>query len=205
MEDKNTNKQNTTEQSKASLDVLLHLHGSLRELHTFADKKAYAALTIFGAIGLGSPLYLEKIVKSVDKFHCFWQCLVVMMMLTFLILVIMGLWHTILTLIPRIVTSNESIVFFGHVVTLKQDELKEAWQKQTEKELFERLIVGYHNSSQIAVTKFKHSRLALLFAASAIVLFSIITLFSLDFEKNKHTPSNPSEKIVTQNEVNQTK
>lgn len=193
---------NSTENS---LNALFHLLGKLTQLHDLADKKAYVALTIFGAMGLGAPLYMEKVIKNIDKLHFFWQNTAVILILTFLGLVICGLYHTLQTLIPRITSSQDNIVFWGHATSKKLDTLKDEWKNQTDEELQERLVIEYHSNSLIAGTKFKHSKFALRYATFAIVLFSIITAFSFNFESNKQTLNNSNPIPTIQIEGNQTK
>ena len=95
----------------------------------------------------------------------------------------MGLYFVINTLVPRITSSDSSIVFWGFASSKKLAELQNEWNAQTEEELGNRLITEYHSNAIIANQKFKNSKFALYAAFFTIVTFFIIALSSLNFDK----------------------
>lgn len=184
---------------------LIHLLEKLTMLHDLADKKAYMALTIIGGIAVLSPNYIKEIVISADNIHSFWQCLVFILILSYIILSLIGLYFVINTLLPRTTSSDTSIVFWGFASTKKLSELQNEWNTQTKEELSNRLITEYHSNAIIANQKFKNSKIALYSAFFTIILFFIIALSSLNFDKpdKKNSEATPSsfEKIDKKSEL----
>ncbi len=162
---------------------LIHLLEKLTMLHDLADKKAYMALTIIGGLAIASPNYIKDVVISTNNIQPFWQCLSFILILSYLILSVMGLYFVINTLVPRTTSSDSSIVFWGFASSKKLPELQNEWNAQTEEELGNRLITEYHSNAIIANQKFKNSKFALYSAFFTIVTFFIIALSSLNFDK----------------------
>lgn len=162
---------------------LIHLLEKLTMLHDLADKKAYMALTIIGGLAIASPNYIIDVVISTNNIQPFWQCLSFILILSYLILSVMGLYFVINTLVPRTTSSDSSIVFWGFASSKKLHELQNEWNAQTKEELDNRLITEYHSNAIIANQKFKNSKFALYSAFFTIVTFFIIALSSLNFDK----------------------
>ena len=162
---------------------LIHLLEKLTMLHDLADKKAYMALTIIGGLAIASPNYIIDVVISTNNIQPFWQCLSFILILSYLILSVMGLYFVINTLVPRTTSSDSSIVFWGFASSKKLPELQNEWNAQTRDELDNRLITEYHSNAIIANQKFKNSKFALYSAFFTIVTFFIIALSSLNFDK----------------------
>ena len=183
--------QSSIEISKSN-EMLFHLLNKLTTLHDLADKKAYAALTIIGAIMLIAPQYIEKFINNVASIHSFWQCLAYLLTLLFIAASGVGLHHVIRVLAPRINSSKPSIIFWGQAASLDLEKLKKEWVAQTDAIINERLIIEYHSNAKIAVEKFKHCRLALYAAIIAVCAFFILATSSLTFAPL--TPSLPIQK-----------
>lgn len=160
---------------------LIHLLEKLTTLHDLADKKAYIALFILGGLALASPNYIVSIMKQVDTFHFFWNCLASLLVCAFLVITLAGLYFVMNTIVPRTTSSSNSIVFWGFAATKELPELQEEWLQQTKSEITNRLITEYHSNAKIAHTKFKHSKYAIILASSNIIFFFLIAILSLQF------------------------
>ena len=169
----------------ASKEMLFHLLNKLTTLHDLADKKAYAALTIIGAIMLIAPQHIEKFINNVASIHPFWQCLAYLLVLTLITASGVGLYHAIRVLAPRIISSESSIIFWGHAASLELNKLKTEWNSQNDTAINERLVVEYHSNAKIAGEKFKHCSLALYAAIIAVSTFFILATSSLTLASTK--------------------
>ncbi|MDQ1263609.1 MAG: hypothetical protein QG559_610 [Campylobacterota bacterium] len=169
-------------------ETLIHLLEKLTMLHDLADKKAYMALSMVGAVSLVSPQYIKEVIENSNSFHNFWQFAIFIAIAAFLIVALSGAYFAIRTLLPRTNSSGPSIVFWGNAANKKVTDLQDEWSKQTDDELIKGLVIEYHSNAQIASQKFKHAKSALYFASAAIALFFIIAMSSLNFKQkdNNH-------------------
>src|SRR5438132_2680457 len=61
---------------------------------------------------------------------------------------------------PRLKAPNDSLLFFGTIAKKKANEYKEAFEKQTEQEYLDDLVVQCHRNSEILDVKFRYLKRA---------------------------------------------
>ena len=174
----------------------------LTMLHDLADKKAYMALSMIGAVSLVSPQYFKEVIKNSDNFHIFWQFAIFIGIAAFLIVVLRGACFAIHTLLPRTNSSDPSIVFWGHAANKKVTDLQAEWIAQSDDDLTKNLITEYHSNALIAAEKFKNARYALYFASASVALFFLIAMASLDFKQKENNTKDSEKTIIIKEQSN---
>lgn len=164
-------------------ETLIHLLEKLTMLHDLADKKAYMALSMVGAVSLVSPQYIKEVIENSNSFHNFWQFAIFISIAAFLIVALFGAYFAIRTLLPRTNSSDPSIVFWGHAANKKITDLQAEWIAQSNDDLTKNLITEYYSNALIAVQKFKNAKHALYLASASVALFFLIAMASLNFKQ----------------------
>lgn len=173
---------------ETSTEVLIHLLEKLTVLHDLADKKSYISLAIIGTTLTLSPQYIVTVINNTATMHTFWQLIIYLLVLAFLITSILGIYSIVRTLVPRTVSSKSSIVFWGHAAKEDLTVLQNEWKTQTDDEINERLVIEYHSNAAISVKKFQFAKLSIYFATCVIILFFVIVMSSLNFDNKSSSP-----------------
>lgn len=120
---------------------------------------------------------LGVLYAGINSLQWFWPCLLYLGATSAFLLGI-SIICTIMVVIPRLKTPNDSLFFFGSISQKSMSEYKDEFLDGTTKNLLEDIVSQIHRNSQIAVKKQRLVRVGIIFLVLGLIpwLLSVLLI-----------------------------